>query len=63
MTKHQVIERFCALATRVNEKKFQFTKSADCFCQQGEQASHANFQFEKDVIHFIERAVEKELNG
>lgn len=59
MTKDQVIERFCNLATTVNSKKFNFTRAADCFCHQSDE--QANFQFEEEVICFIEDAVEKEL--
>jgi len=60
MTKDQVIERFCALASMVGEVKFSHTEAYDCFCgQTGEDVF--GFQFSHKVLKFIEDAVEKEL--
>ena len=61
MSKNEIISRFCKLANTVQDKKFAFSRAADCFC--GENNSHfpAHFQFEDDVIDFIEKAVMEKL--
>ena len=59
MEKKKVIERFCALASKVGEEQFHSTLPTDCFC--GEEI--AGFQFSEKVLDFIEEAVEAKLNA
>jgi len=56
MTKKEVIERFCALAGKVGIAAFDNTKASDCFCDERNL-----FQFDDEVIEFIEAAVEEKL--
>lgn len=67
MDKKDVVERLCDLASRVGSKAFNNMKAHDCFCEAGgaeKRAAHAlgDFQFEDDVLRFIETAVNKRLD-
>lgn len=56
MTREEVIEAFCALSEQVMSKKFRGQRAADCFC--GNNAtSLPNFQYEPEVMQYIEDAV------
>ncbi len=59
MDKNQILARLCKLASDVNKEVFKHNKASDCFC--GEKPTN-NFQFEDDILLFIERAVQKEIN-
>lgn len=60
MEKQEVIERFCQLSRKVNKEIFKFHRAADCFCNHVPQLS--NFQFEEEVIKFIEDSVQEAIN-
>jgi hypothetical protein len=57
MTRQEVITRLCELVSLVNAEVFQFRVASDCFCEEG----NVNFQFEEEVIRFIEDAVKEKL--
>ena len=57
ITKEQVIERFCKLATKVGDREFNHTLPHDCFC-----TNKGDFQFDEEVLDFIERCVEEFLS-
>ena len=59
MDKKEVIARFCALASKVGEERFSHQYAHDCFCS--EQDRFDWFQFEFEIMKFIEEAVEKHL--
>ena len=60
--KEQVIHRFCALASRVQSDKFGHKVAADCFCDENKLSKNdGNFQFEDQVLEFIETAVLRAL--
>lgn len=62
MEKEQVIERFCKLAGKVNEKVFNWQIPSDCFCNAKKECTPlGNFAFSIEVLEFIESAVEKEI--
>ena len=61
LSEEQVIERLCGLATLVGGKKFNHELPHDCFCQCNE-VHGCGFQFDEQIIKFIEAAVLKELN-
>lgn len=62
MTKQQVLERFCNLAKKTMEKHFRYAKAADCFCGDNPNGM-VNFQFDEEVMEFIEKAVDKALTA
>jgi len=59
MDKSEVIERMCALASKVGTVRFNNTKAHDCFCGLG--AMGFDYQFEEEILDFIEDAVDKAL--
>jgi hypothetical protein len=62
MTKEQTIERFCKLSEQVaSSQKFNWMHPADCFCTN--RCNGFNFQFSEEIMYFIEKAVQKELNN
>lgn len=64
MLKVEVQGRLCALARDVMDKKFGFRKAADCFCgANGADSNPMHFQFDPEVLKFIEDAVRKALDG
>jgi hypothetical protein len=60
MTKEQVIERFCALATEVGEAH-QHTLAHDCFCGHPDSFRTDPMDFRFEVLDFIESAVREKL--
>jgi len=60
LTKQQVIERFCKLATKVGEQEFKHTIPHDCFCGDDQTGTMftGDFQFDEKVLEFIEECVE-----
>jgi len=60
LSKQQVIEELCTLATRVGSEEFGHTLPHDCFC--GENSFiDGDFQFDSEVLEFIEKCVEERL--
>lgn len=65
MTKEEVIRRFCALATQVGSQ-LNPLHAHDCFCGDNELSGadeFNGFQFNHEVIEFIENAVKIGLIG
>jgi hypothetical protein len=60
MTRAEVIEAFCALSEQVMSKKFNCSRAADCFCSD-DPKFYGNFQFEPEIIEFINSAVQDAL--
>ena len=60
LTKEQVIEELCNLATRVSGEKFNHTLPHDCFCGEN-KFSENDFQFDSEVLDFIIKCVEENL--
>ncbi len=67
LEKVEVIERFCALSSRVMREKFKFNEPADCFCEHSQpplvQPPLATYEFSSHIIEFIEQAVDSALKG
>lgn len=55
MNKQEVIVRLCKLVAKVGDEVFQNKYAYDCFC--GERPNPRQYQFEKDVLEFVERVV------
>ena len=55
MDKDEVVTRLCGLASLVATRKFGNTIPADCVCEQS--SSKGNFQFDCEVLHFMENAI------
>lgn len=64
LTKQQVIERLCKLSTKVGEEVFCNQKAHDCFCGENKTSEvfSGGFQFEEEVIEFIEEAVREKMD-
>ena len=60
MTRSEVLERLCALSTKVGEKAYDNDYGHDCFCDMRDKG-HISFEFNERVIRFIECAVEEAL--
>lgn len=58
MKKKDVIERFCALSTKIGHELYKDSIAHDCFCG---NIDDANFQFDETILEFIERAISKEI--
>ena len=67
MNQHELLERFCILATRVGElSKFKKRLAAhDCFCGNNELAAtliaRNMFQFDEQILLYIEKAVAEQI--
>ena len=67
MTKNEVIKKFCDLSSKVADKVFKSQKASDCFCTcamlgaQTNKYQSKNFNFEREVVEFIEKAVENAM--
>ena len=63
MNAKEVKERFCKLARKVMDEKFECQVCSDCFC--GENGKDAEkdtyYQFEEGIMAFIEEAVAEKL--
>lgn len=59
MTKKEVIQRLCKLASDVGEHK-NHRCAHDCFC---EEAAFDIFNFSEEVMQFIEEAVETKIKN
>lgn len=62
--RQEVIERLCALVEEVNERKFGWQIASDCFCGRVDatNAPWWDYQFEEQMLEFIETAVHKALD-
>lgn len=63
MNKEDVTKRLCKLSTIVGERAFGNLKAHDCFCVDAVNNENFldRFQFEDDVLRFIEVAVNERL--
>ena len=61
LSQEEVIKRLCAVASRVGDKKFNHTVPHDCFCVGQSTPCLNDFQFDEEVLTFIEDAVDFEL--
>lgn len=61
LTKQQVIERFCKLAALVGSGNFNHQIPHDCFCVQGDGKFCDMFQFDENIISYIEKSVEEKM--
>lgn len=62
MKKQQVLSRLCMLCFEVSEKVYEMQSAADCFC--GSNSLQDNpYQFDAKILHFIEKAVRKEIEN
>lgn len=59
--KKLVIDKFCKLASKVNNRKFNWSVASDCFCSNIDDSE--GFRFDEEVFNFIESAVMEKLNG
>lgn len=60
LTKQQIIEEFCTLATEVNEKVFDYSVATDCFCTTEDSC---DYRFEQEVLDFIKDAVKGKVEN
>ncbi len=60
MNREEVISRMCKLASKVNTEKFKWSLPSDCFCE--ESTGSFSFQFDEEVLEFIEQAVKDKLD-
>lgn len=58
LTKQQIIEELCTLATEVNEKVFDYSVATDCFCTKEESS---DYRFNQEVLDFIKAAVKEKI--
>ena len=58
--KEEVVTRLCMICTEVQHYKYQYDVPADCFCEKAEVPVD-QFQFDLDVLKFIEDAVHAKL--
>lgn len=60
LTKQEVIESFCNLATDVNSTVFDYKLASDCFC--GAPCS-GDYRFDSEILDFIVDAVQNKIEG
>jgi hypothetical protein len=60
MEKNEVIERLCALCSEVGEKVFNHEFAHDCFC--GQNISKLPFEFNEQILSYIEKVVKESYN-
>lgn len=60
MTKKEVMERFCALSHDVMMERYDYMLSAGCFCGLG--VDHITYQYDPEIMAFIENAVYRALD-
>lgn len=61
MTRQDVIERLCALTTKVGREQFNHVEPTDCWCGEMHSSSWDYFQFSEVVMQFIEKSVNDAL--
>jgi hypothetical protein len=62
ISREVAIQRFCALATRVMERKFDSLIPADCFCGENYFSGVLDrYKFDAAILAYIENAVEEQL--
>ena len=61
MKKEEVIEKFCILASTVNQECFKHSVPSDCFCSTN-SLSETVFMFDPKIIEFIQDAVNEKLD-
>lgn len=58
LTKGEVRERLCRLATEVMSKKFGYLQPADCFCK---DHTKGDYQFSDEILKYVEDAVNQKM--
>ena len=61
MNKSEVLERLCALVTKVGSKVYNDEVEHDCFCH-FQSVSNADYRCVSEVIDFIEHAVNQRID-
>lgn len=63
MTRPEVLEKLCLIATDVRNKIFHSNVAADCICEPGKikYIHPARFEFEDAVLDFIREAVSEKI--
>lgn len=59
VTKQETIEELCGVATKVNDKVFDYSLATDCFCTKEESS---DYRFEERVLEFIKEAVNEKID-
>lgn len=55
-SKAEITSRMCSLASTASEA-FKRMKAADCFCSVSSHRPESDFNFDEEVMEFIEKAV------
>jgi hypothetical protein len=61
MTKQEVLERLCNLASKVGEEEYKNLRAHDCFCGENELSKESDFQFDTKILEFIEKSTHQIL--
>lgn len=61
MTKDEVVERLCELASRVGSEVFQDQSAHNCFCGENDLSERFGFRFDEEVLLWIESAVKERM--
>lgn len=54
-----IVERLCKIGGKVAQEKFDWGKAADCICPS--EKDDLTFNYDAEVIEFIEQAVQEKL--
>lgn len=60
MDRAEVTQRFCNLSAEVAAREFSWERASDCFCDPTREPI-GSFQYDAEVIRFIEEAVEEKF--
>jgi len=60
---HQIIERLCNLVSEVGSVRYHDELPHDCFCGINPRGIKFDFQFDEEIIAFIESAVRERLSN
>ena len=60
MDREEVRKRFCVLSGEVARRQFDWGRASDCFCDPSREPI-GSFQYEAEVLRFIEEAVDEKL--
>ncbi len=64
MNRDEVLNRLCAVVTKVGVSVFDSTCPHDCFCPSGEMLSRASIRFhsvDEEIVRFIEDAIDEKI--
>ena len=62
MKRQEVLMRFCNLSSLVAAKEYNWELLANCICSES-LARDESYQFDEQIMEFIERAVKDRLNS